>query len=98
FHFADKFVGEFSISDFLQRNLHILGDVLINNFWSNREITPLSGIGNQVAHTCDSCFVDHVDNEFQFVQAFKVGQFLRITSANQNLERIANKRGCSAAQ
>src|SRR5439155_786648 len=98
FHLTNKFARKFSGADLSQYRRHLFADVLIHNFWSNGEIAPLCGIGNQVAHTCDSCFVDHIDNEFQFVQAFEVGQFRRVTSANQSLERGSNKRSCSAAQ
>ena len=64
FHLPNKFARKFSGADLSQCHRHLFVDVLIHNFWSNGEIAPLCGVGNQVAHPCDSCFVDHIDNEF----------------------------------
>jgi hypothetical protein len=98
FHLANKFARKFSGTDLSQCHRHLFADLVIYNFWSNREIAPLGGVGNQVAHPCDSCFVDHIDNKFQFVQALEVGQLWGITGTNQSLERGSNERGCSATQ
>ena len=78
-HLANKFACELSTSDFLEGCSHVFGDVLIHNSWPNCHLPPLCGIGNQVAHSCNPDLVDHVDDKFEFMQTFKVGQLWGIT-------------------
>ena len=73
---------ELSTSDFLESHAHVFVGLLIHNFWANSQVPPLCGIGNQITHTRDPDFVDHVDDKFEFVQAFEIGELRGVTGPN----------------
>ena len=56
------------------------------------------GIGDQFAHTRNSRFVDEIDDELEFVEAFEVGKLRRISGTNERIETGANERACSSAK
>src|SRR5882762_219287 len=95
-HLADKFAGKFSGANFTQRFLHSSSHRAVDNSRTGRKRTPSCRVRNQRAHSGDPGFVDKIDNELKFVEAFEVGQLGRITGAYKRIESRANKFAGSA--
>ena len=98
FHFSNKFAREVSGADFLQHRFHPVSRSSTDDFRPNRQLAPFGGIGDQFAHTRDSRFVNKIDDEFEFVEAFEVGKLRWIAGGNECIETSPNECGCSSAQ
>ncbi len=58
----------------------------------------LRGVGDGVVHVGDAAFIDQVDDQLHFVQAFEIGHFRGITGFDQGFEAAADQLDQAAAQ
>src|SRR6266542_5740725 len=98
FHLPNKFACKFSGTNVAQRGSHVLLHCLIDNLWTDGQFAPFGGIRNQSAHSGESCLMDKINNELEFVQTFEIGELGRIASANKGVEAGTNERARAAAE
>ena len=78
-------IGKFTGLNVLENFLHLGFRVRCHNARAGDIFTELSCVGNRIIHIGNAAFVNQVNNEFDLVQAFKIGHFRRITGFSQGL-------------
>ena len=56
------------------------------------------GVGDRIIHVGDAAFIDQVDDQLHFVQAFEIGHLRRIAGFDQGFEAGADQLDQAAAQ
>ena len=85
--FANPFLRELAALDVLERRRHALCDRAIDDLRANGEITPLRRGRNARTHSGDASFMNEIDDEFQFVQTFEVGQLGRVARTRTSVSK-----------
>ena len=77
--FCDPLVGKLSRLDILQEDLHGLADLGTNDSFSTGEVSVLGGVADRISHIRQPPLIDEVDDQFDFVKAFKICHLRWIT-------------------
>src|SRR5260370_16722182 len=72
FVLLDPFFGEAAVADFRKNLAHFLAGLLGNDPWARGVVSLFSGVADRIAHVAETAAIDQVDDQLQFVQAFKV--------------------------
>ncbi len=90
--------GELAALDVRQNALH-LGLRLGRDDPRAGDVLAIFGrVGDGVVHVRDAAFIDQVDDQLHFVQAFEIGHFRRVTGFDQGFEPGADQFDQTTAQ
>src|SRR5699024_5610970 len=92
----DPVLCESSVLDICQDLFHCFLGLVCYDLRSCDVITELCGIGNGVSHSFESAFIDQVNDQFHFMDTFKVCVFRSIACFYQCL-KTSFHQGCHTA-
>src|SRR6201991_645403 len=90
--------GEFSGLDVGQHALHLGLGRIGDDARAGDVFAILGGVGDRVVHVGDAAFIDQVDDQLYFVQAFEIGHFRSITGFGERFETSADEFDETAAE
>jgi len=93
-HFLAKLPSRISARSFLHFVARLLGD----DARAGCVVAVFGGITDGVAHVAEAAAVDEVDDEFQFVQAFEIGDFRLIAGFSECFESGFDQGADTAAE
>src|SRR5260221_4446031 len=96
--FFNPAFGEFAALHVLQGRLHPLFHAGINNLGANGDIAPFGGFRDGKAHAADAGFVHQINDEFQFMEAFKIDHLRLVTGFHERFESRLDQRAHPAAK
>src|SRR5574343_1666789 len=94
----DEHLGVFAGLDALQRIAHGFTGLGVDDFRTGHVLAILGIVRDRVVHVGDAASVHQVDDQLQFVQAFEVSHFRRITDLGQGLETHLDQLDGTAAE
>src|SRR3954468_10581590 len=72
-HLGDPVARERPVANAAERRTHVLAHGLVDDVRADRVRAVLGGVGDRVVHPLDATLPDQVDDQFQLVQTFVVG-------------------------
>jgi len=98
FVFVDPFLGEFAGLDVLQNLLHRLAHLGSDHSFAPRQVTVFRRVADRITHVGQAAFVNQVDDQLDFMDAFKISHLRRITRVDQSIVTGLDQRAKPAAQ
>src|SRR4051812_16304475 len=83
--FANPLARKFAALDITERGSHALMNLAINDLRPHREVSPLCGFGNPLAHSAEPALLHKIDDELQFMQTFEIGQLRWVSRFHESL-------------
>ena len=96
--FFEPFCGEFTGFDTAERFFHAFFDVSGEDEGTVVIFTPFSGVGDDLVHALDAAFINEVNDEFCFVDTFKVSHFGGISGFGKNFKTVFHEINGTAAE
>ena len=96
--FFEPFFSEFTGFDAAERFFHAFFDISGEDEGTIVIFTPFSGVGDDLVHALDTAFIDEVNDEFCFVDTFKVSHFGGITGFGKNFKTVFHQVNSTAAE
>ena len=96
--FQQPVFGKGAVLDFLQRFLHSSAGVIGNNLFTGMIIAVFRRVADGMTHFGHAAFIHQVNDQFHFMEAFKVRDFRLIACFNQRVETGFHQSGYAAAQ
>ena len=84
--FLHQLAREFSALDILKDELHFLPCRFADCARTAGARTEFGRVGNRAIHAGNAARMDEIDDQFQLVQAFEIGELRRITRLDQRIE------------
>src|SRR5690606_19248904 len=82
----EPLLGKGAILDLVQKSLHLLAHVLINDLRAGVVVTVLSRVTDRVAHVLQAALVHKVDDKLKLVEALKVRDLGLVAGLDQRIE------------
>ena len=98
FVFQDEALRVFTSLNIFQALAHRIFGVFSHNAWARHVFAVFCIVRNRVIHVSDTAFIDQINDQLQFMQAFKVRHFRCITSFDQRFETSLNQFNRTTAQ
>ena len=87
FVFGDPFAGEFAVLDFAPEFRSWFWRVSsLMTCGPRGVIAVFGGVADGIAHVVEAALIDQVDDQFQFVQTFEIGDFGLIAGVDERVE------------
>ena len=87
-----------AIANFREQFFHLFAGLLRDDARARRVVTVFGGVADGIAHIAEAAAIDEVDDKFQFVKAFEVGDFGLIPSVGERLETCLDQLAHAAAK
>ncbi len=81
-----------------QRLLHRRARGIAHNLLAAGQIAIFRRIRDRVAHAAQAAFVDQIDDQLHFVQAFEIGDLRSVSGLDQRFESLLDQRRQPAAE
>ena len=98
FDFRQEGLGEFTGFDPFQGFFHAFFHIRSDDLRTVVIFAEFGGVGNNGVHLLDAAFENQVHNQFEFVDAFEVCHFRRITGFDQGFETVFHQVDAAAAE
>src|ERR1700722_6180579 len=95
---GDPFLREHAALDFAEDFLHLGAGLLGDDAFAAGDVAVLRGVADREAHAADARFVDEIDDEFHFMQTFKISHLGSVTGFDERLETRKDQFRATAAE
>ena len=96
--FGDPLLRELAGLNVSQRLLHRLPGRVANHLLAARQVAVFGGVGDRIAHAVEPTFVNQVDDQLHFVQAFEISNLGCVARFHQRFESLLDERSQAAAE
>src|SRR6266404_1734826 len=94
----DPFLREDATLDFAEDFLHLGAGLVGDDAFAAGDVAVLRGVADREPHAADARFVDEIDDEFHFMQTFKIRHLGSIAGLDERLETRENQFRATAAE
>src|SRR5580704_11167987 len=98
FIFRDPFLGETAVANFGEDLAHFFACFLRDDARAGGVIAMFGSVTDRITHVAEAAAVDEIDDELEFVHAFKISDFGLIASGDEGVEARFDELADAAAE
>ena len=88
----------FPAPDLLEQSLHLAPRLFGDDPGTARVVAVFGRVAHRVAHVAQAALIDQIDDQFQLVEAFEIGNLRLVAGSDQGLEAGLDQRAHPTAQ